>query len=220
MAIQDIEEDEELFRIPLSAVLSVQNSGLQKEKPDLLRRLDSWNSLVLAMIYEDGLKAHSKWYSYFNILPSSFNTLIYWSPSELAELQGSAVLGKIGKRGADKSFKEFLLPVMRQNTEIFGSHARAFSGENAESALLHLAHRMATLIMAYAFDLELEDSSSDEFEEADGSSQSAYDLNKGLVPLADLSCADGNLNNVGARSREFSHTLNIVRQISFSMKNQ
>lgn len=48
---------------------------------------------------------------------------------------------------------------------------------------------MATLIMAYAFDVEKETSTSeeeDEEEEDDGFSQSAYEMNKGLVPLADL----------------------------------
>lgn len=59
---------------------------------------------------------------------------------------------------------------------------------------------MATLIMAYSFDLEAESSTSEEDEtedEEDGSSQSAYELNKGMIPLADLFNADGDLNNVG-----------------------
>jgi len=110
------------------------------------------------------------------------------------------VLGKIGKQDADEAFKKCLLPVAQQNAELFGQHAQAFGSADAEIALLDLAHTMATLIMAYGFDLEAESSSSeeDEFEdEADGSSQSAYELNKGMVPLADLFNADGDLNNVG-----------------------
>ncbi len=155
------------------------------------------------MIYEDGLGKESMWSPYLSILPSEFDTLIYWSASELLELQGSAVLDKIGKIDADEDFRKCLLPVVQENAELFGHHAQAFGSADAEMALLDLAHRMATLIMAYGFDLEAESSTSDddveeeEEEEANGSSQSAYELNKGMVPLADLFNADGDLNNVG-----------------------
>lgn len=189
VAVEDIEEDEELFRIAQSDVLTVQNSSLQKVKPHLLERLDPWNSLVLVMIYEDGLGKESKWWNYLQLLPTNFDTLIYWSLSELAELEGSAVLNKIKKDDADESFQKFLLPVVQQQPEVFGRHAHDFVGSNASTVLLNLAHRMATLIMAYAFDVEKETSTSeeeDEEEEDDGFSQSAYEMNKGLVPLADL----------------------------------
>lgn len=190
-----------MFSVAHSDVLTVQNSSLQKVKPAMLAHLDAWNSLVLVMIYEHGLGTKSNWWPYLSILPKGFDTLIYWSPEELAELQGSAVLDKIGKDDADVSFKKCLLPVVRNNAELFGHHANAFSGPDAEIALLELAHRMATIIMAYGFDLESGLSSSSEYEEddeADGSSQSAYELNKGMIPLADLFNADGDLNNVGS----------------------
>ena len=200
VAVENIEEDEELFSIAHSVVLTVQNSSLQSVKPAMLEHLDAWNSLVLVMIYEDGLETKSKWWPYLNILPREFDTLIYWSPEELAELQGSAVLDKIGKKDADMSFKKSLLPVVTRDAELFGRHAQAFAGSNAELALLELAHRTATIIMAYGFDLESGSTSSSECGEedgADGSSQCAYELNKGMVPLADLFNADGDLNNVG-----------------------
>ena len=200
VTLEDIEEDEELFTIAHSDILTVQNSGLQKLKPVMLQHLDAWNSLVLVMIYEDGLETKSRWWPYLSILPKQLDTLIYWSREELAELQGSAVLDKIGKDNADMSFKKCLLPLVTQNAKLFGCHAQAFAGHNADTALLEIAHRMATLIMAYGFDLESELVSSSEYEDdgADGSSQTAYELNKGMVPLADLFNADGDLNNVGA----------------------
>ena len=200
VAVEAIEDDEELFSIAHSVVLTVQNSGLQSVKPAMLDHLDAWNSLVLVMIYEDGLETKSKWWPYLNILPREFDTLIYWSPEELAELQGSAVLDKIGKKYADMSFKKSLLPAVIRDAGLFGRHAQAFAGPDAEIALLELAHRMATVIMAYGFDLESGSTSSSEYGDddgADGSSQCAYELNKGMVPLADLFNADGDLNNVG-----------------------
>jgi SET domain-containing protein 6 len=206
VAVEDIAEDEELFSIAHSSMLTTHNSNLQKIKPAILECLDAWNSLVLVMIYEDGLGEKSTWWPYLEILPREFDTLIYWSSEELAELQGSAVLDKIGKSGADVSFKKCLLPLVQQNAETFGRHAQAFAGADAETALLQLAHRMATLIMAYGFDLETESSSSEEEveDEADGSSQSVYALNKGMVPLADLFNADGDLNNVGSHEYQRS----------------
>lgn len=149
------------------------------------------------MIYEDGLGQQSRWWPYLQLLPTHFDTLIYWSPSELRELEGSAVLDKVGKDGADTSFKKILLPIIQRHPDIFGHYSQVFNSHNAETTLLQVAHRMATLIMAYGFDLEAEPTSSDDDnDEMDGSSQAAYEFNKGMVPLADLFNADGCLNNV------------------------
>lgn len=52
--------------------------------------------------------------------------------------------------------------------------------------LLNLVHSMATLIMAYGFDLSSSEEEDDDEEEAEGPSQSAYQMNKRMVPLADL----------------------------------
>ncbi|CAD6591649.1 MAG: hypothetical protein ASARMPREDX12_005296 [Alectoria sarmentosa] len=177
--MEDIEEDEELFSITLSDVLTVQNSSLQKVKSHLLERLDSWNSLVLVMRYEVSLGKESTWWNYLQILLNDFDTLIYWSSSELGELGGSAVLKKIGKDDADESFKKSLFLVVQQQPD---------GGSSACAVLLNLAHRMATLIMAYGFGIgkEISSQEEDEEEEADGSSQSAYEMNTGIVPLADL----------------------------------
>lgn len=96
------------------------------------------------MIYEDGQGQESAWSSYLQILPTKFDTLIYWSPAEIAELEGSAVLNKIGKNDAENSFSKTLLPIVQQYSDIFGRYAQAFSGVDAEVVLLALAHRMAS----------------------------------------------------------------------------
>ena len=97
------------------------------------------------------------------------------------------MLNKIKKDDADQSFKRSLLPVVQQQPELFGRHAQGLRGSNAYTILLDLARRMASLVMAYGFDIEKETySEEDDEEEADGSSQSAYELKKGMVPFADL----------------------------------
>ena len=110
------------------------------------------------------------------------------------------MLNKIKKEDGDQSFRRSLLPIVQQQPELFGRHAHAFRGSNAYTVLLELAHRMASLIMAYGFDIEKETSSSEEDgeEDADGSSQSAYELNKGMVPLADLFNAGTSENRIAS----------------------
>lgn len=176
----------------------MENAALYSLQPEIFSRLDPWNSLILAMIHEDGQEEKSRWWPYMDILPSNFDTLIHWTPAELKELQGSAVVNKIGKNEAEESFTQILLPIVQQHAALFGQHAKEFSGPHAEAVLIGLAHRMATLIMAYGFDLEKEPPSEDEEDilEEDGLSDNAYPLEKGMVPLADLFNADGDLNNV------------------------
>ena len=77
MAVEDLEDDEDLFSIAQSDCFTVQNSSLQKVKPHLLERLDSWDSRVLAMIFENGMGKKSSWWSCLQMLPTKFDTLIY-----------------------------------------------------------------------------------------------------------------------------------------------
>ena len=184
----DIEENEELFSVPQSAVLSTANSELRSKVPDI-DQLDPWLSLILVMIYEYNLGRSGRWYPYFSVLPSHFDTLIHWSADELKELQGSAVLSKIGKEDADKTFKEVLMPLAKKCD---GNIA-----EGSDEWFMFSAHRMATLIMAYGFDLERDRNSQDADEEGFVSDDEG-EQPKGMVPLADMLNADGEKNNVGS----------------------
>ena len=151
-------------------------------------------SLVLVMIYESGQKENSTWWPYFNILPEELDTLMHWTPNELAELQGSAVVKKIGKKEADAAIIKQLLPIVQKQSTLFGDYATAFTGVHAEAQFLKVAHRMATIIMAYAFDLE-EDRVNEDWQDDISEVPS---LPKAMVPLADLLNADGDKNNVSS----------------------
>lgn len=160
--------------------------------PQELQDLDEWLSLVLVLIHEYGLGAGSAWRHYLDILPTHFETLAFWTPQELAELQGSAVVNKIGTQEADETFRTRLLPIVTAHSDVFGSYASTFQSPDAERVLLQLSHRMATLIMAYAFDLEAEQPDAD----SDAAESGPVSLPKGMVPLADMLNADGERNNV------------------------
>lgn len=142
------------------------------------------------MLYEDG-KSDSKWRCYFNILPAQgqFDTLMYWDEAELKELEASAVVNKIGKESADKSFREKIWPVVQQNPQLFG-----FKNDVIEHEVLAAAHRMGSLIMAYAFDIESEREKEID-EEGYVSDEDDEDMPKAMVPLADVLNADADRSN-------------------------
>lgn len=200
MAQTDIPEGEELFAIPRGLILSVQNSKLPELLSQKIDELGPWMSLMLVMIYEYLAGEKSTWYQYFKVLPRQFDTLMFWSPSELQELQGSAVVNKIGKQGAEESILETIAPIVRANPSLFPpvEGVSSYDDDAGTQALLHVAHMVGSLILAYAFDIgKMED------EDEDGDGEDGYQTDeeeeqpaKGMVPMADLLNADADRNNV------------------------
>ena len=204
MAINDIEEGEELFTIPRRLIMDARTSDLKKYIPTELKSLDTWQQITLVMIYESGKGEESFWYLYWKVLPKRVdNILMNWSEEELDKLKGSTVLNKIGKEQTNKDIEKHMLPVVKRHADIFGAYAEGFKGENALAFLLDVAHRMAGIMMAYAFDVAEEffelfdgeprqnnEEPEDEFEEDD------EHFMKGMVPLADMLNASGPKNNV------------------------
>lgn len=199
VAIQNIAEHEILFRIPRSAILSVENSILSNEIPAAtFETLGPWLSLILVMLYECLNGDASNWAAYFAVLPTEFDTLMYWTEDELAELQASAVVSKIGKESANDMFLEQLIPVIKEFAPvIFAGDDRApqRAEEMRDERNLALMHRMGSLIMAYAFDVEPSVSHKDVDEEGYASEDEDEALPKGMVPMADMLNADANRNN-------------------------
>jgi SET domain-containing protein 6 len=187
VAVQDIAEDEELFAIPRRAILTAENSSLPA---NLLAGLeDPWLQLILAMVFEDSQESQSRWKAYLNILPKTFDTLMFWSPAELALLEGSAVVHKISREAANTTFTEKLLPIIRANQEAFNSQDRS------DEDLLALCHRMGSTIMAYAFDLEKSTEDAPQAQDEEWEVDEEENPSKGMVPLADLLNADADRNN-------------------------
>jgi SET domain-containing protein 6 len=160
--------------------------------------LGPWLSLILVMLYEYLNGDASNWSPYFSVLPTEFNTLMFWSEDELAELQASAVVGKIGKEGADEAFTEQLLPVIKEFAETFfagDERAKQRAEEMRDARNLELMHKMGSLIMAYAFDVEPANPRKDVDEEGFAEEEEDEALPKGMVPLADMLNADADRNN-------------------------
>ncbi|KLJ12691.1 SET domain-containing protein 6 [Blastomyces silverae] len=197
VASSDITEDEELFAIPQNVVLSFRNSKLK----DILHISESdlgpWLCLILVMIYEYLQGGASPWSRYFQVLPTEFDTLMFWTDEELRELSGSAVLNKIGKSDAEAAILRDILPIVSRNPHLFPpiSGLGSYDSPDGKATLLSLAHRMGSLIMAYAFDIEKGEDEEGEGQDGYVTDEEEQELPKGMVPLADLLNADADRNN-------------------------
>ncbi|RCI11515.1 hypothetical protein L249_7719 [Ophiocordyceps polyrhachis-furcata BCC 54312] len=201
VARRDIPAGTVLCTIPRKAILSIETSDLGHRLRELsshlddrqtppLTDLDSWSGLILVLIYEHLLGPDSRWEPYLHLLPESFDTPMFWSEEELAELQASALPSKIGRREADDMFRDLILPVIRARPSVFRS-SEGYSDE----MLLRLAHRMGSTVMAYAFDLGGDDDEDDDEAAQDGWVEDRDEkMLMGMVPVADMLNADAEFN--------------------------
>ncbi|KAF5668102.1 hypothetical protein FHETE_5368 [Fusarium heterosporum] len=213
IALEDIPADTTLFTIPRKNIISTETSELSKKIPDVFDldkpdddapTLDSWSSLILIMIYEYLQGDNSQWKPYFDVLPLSFDTPMFWSENELEQLQASHMRHKIGKASAEDMFQNILLPVIRSHSNIFNV------GNKTDAELIEIAHRMGSTIMAYAFDLE---SDEEEEEETDGWVEDREGKSMmGMVPMADILNADAEFN-AHVNHEEESLTVTSLRPI-------
>ncbi|KAK3652264.1 Ribosomal lysine N-methyltransferase 4 [Elasticomyces elasticus] len=180
LAVQDIEDDEELFSVPRTSILTIETSTLPAEINAQIN--DPWLGLITAMVLEHSKGDGSAWKAYFDVLPERFDTPMFWSEEELAWLRGSAVVDKIGRLSADKAFSERVIPIIRQHPEVFGI------ADRSDDDLFALCHRMGSTIMAYAFDLEKPSAEQSREEQDDGWEEDEEESENMLN-------ADGYLNN-------------------------
>ncbi|PWY71583.1 SET domain protein [Aspergillus sclerotioniger CBS 115572] len=217
VARSDLDEGEELFIIPRAHVLSVQNSQLKSLLSQDLEGLGPWMSLMVVMIYEYLQGEQSAWAPYFRVLPRNFDTLMFWSAPELQELQGSAIVEKIGRQSAEESILETIIPIVRANPALFPpvNGLASYDGDAGTQTLLNLAHTMGSLIMAYAFDIEKPEDEESERDGEDGylTDEEEEQASKGMVPLADLLNADADRNNARLFQEEESLIMKAIKPI-------
>lgn len=159
---------------------------------------DSWTTLILILIHEHLQGASSQWKPYLDVLPASsadFNTPMFWSADELAELQASPVASKVGRDEAEKMIRRKILPTITAHEDLFYP---AGAPQLSEDDLVQLAFRMGSVIMAYAFDLEKDDDDEEDKEEEEDEDEWVEDREGktmlGMVPMADILNADATFN--------------------------
>ncbi len=117
---------------------------------------------------------------------------MFWTDAELEELQASTVRQKIGKEEADQTSKTSILPMIKNNSDVFfdGIH----TGTPSDRCLMELSHRMASTCMAYAFDLKNNESEVELDEEGYATEEEDDALAKAMIPTADMLNADAVFN--------------------------
>ncbi|KAK9239702.1 hypothetical protein V1525DRAFT_448682 [Lipomyces kononenkoae] len=143
IATAAIEEGELLFAIPRSVILSVENSRITEKVPEI-SELDPWLGMIVTMMAED--RPDSRWKPYFDILPKTFTTPMFWSTTDLEELSGTTVLSQLGRDDAEAAYREIVLPIIRKHVDVFGKVDQSIDAY----------HRMGSLILSYSFDIERE----------------------------------------------------------------
>ncbi|KAI9898729.1 hypothetical protein N3K66_007089 [Trichothecium roseum] len=211
VATRDIPADTTLFTIPRGSIISTETSEVARRLPQVFdlsavledegedagAGLDSWACLILVLFHEHLRGGASPWKPYLDVaLPPTraFDTPMFWSGAELAELQSGPAAGKIGRAEAEDMFRNKIIPVAREHER---EDASLFPGVGAmtEEELVELAHRVGSSIMAYAFDLEPEGGEGDEGEEQEGWVEDREGRSlMGMVPMADMLNADAEFN--------------------------
>ncbi|GAA6053605.1 hypothetical protein JCM3770_001549 [Rhodotorula araucariae] len=183
----DIEPDTLLFSIPRSILLTTATASLQAQLPDdAWSSLEGWTPLILSMMRE--YLRTSTWAPYFALLPTRFDALMHWSAEELAELEGSNVLSKVGRDEADHEFEETVKPFVKAHEEVFG---------NPEEYTAELFHRMGSWVLSRSFHVDSkEEEEKDEDSDHEEEEEEREDVaDVAMVPFADILNAKSGSDN-------------------------
>ncbi|KAF5093581.1 hypothetical protein D0Z03_002352 [Geotrichum reessii] len=150
IAMKAIEEGEDLFTIPRSRVIAIDSDtqsdgGLVDKVPELKDgTLDDWSALILYLMYH--ISKNDTFKPYFDVLPAQFSTPMFWEDNEAERLlQGSTLVGKIGKTEAEAGFQEKILPIVEKYKHT------VFEGVDVS---VDAFHQVGSLIMSYSFDVD------------------------------------------------------------------
>ncbi|CEP61290.1 ribosomal lysine N-methyltransferase LALA0_S02e11056g [Lachancea lanzarotensis] len=198
LAEQNVAKGEKLFEIKRESVLNVITSSLSTENPEIrklfLHKLGHWEGLIVVILYELKMaQEKSQWWPYFQVWPqqASMDSLMYWTDEEVARLGPSAVRSRIGRDGARAMYETVMGCVKELNLT------------QLESVTWEEFVHVASVVMAYSFDMERPDYDEDE-EDEDEEEQNDEGLDdtmgpisvwkdgyiKSMVPMADMLNAD------------------------------
>ncbi|KAJ3982773.1 hypothetical protein F5890DRAFT_1527670 [Lentinula detonsa] len=198
VALKNIEKERTLFTVPRSLILSIKTSSLpEKFGPKIWKecKLDTgWSGLILCMMWEDAQTLDSKWYHYLAILPTAFNTPMFWNDQDLKDLEGTPVVEKLGKEDAERDYHDKVLLALQRRPDLFPPE----SIPNHYS--LERYHVMGSRILSRSFDIEhagtddvtLEEELNNEGDRSIGSAMDVDDHNE-TAGAEDVSIQDGPL---------------------------
>ncbi|KAL8276921.1 hypothetical protein RQP46_010649 [Phenoliferia psychrophenolica] len=204
IATADIQPDTVIFSLPRTLLVTTSTSLLPTLLPaDEWSALGGWSPLILIMMYERSRPADPAafpptWAPYFALLPApnSFDSLMFWSEDELAELEGSTVLGKVGREEAEEEWRDVVWPFVLKHRAVL------MPGGGSDEELgarfgLEMFHYCGTLILSRSFHVETgmsrEDSDEEDSDDEDEEKEDVGDV--AMVPMADILNAKSGCDN-------------------------
>ncbi|KDR75090.1 hypothetical protein GALMADRAFT_248981 [Galerina marginata CBS 339.88] len=155
VALVDIPQNHVIFSVPRSLILTTRTCALStKIGPGAWRTFglhQGWAGLILCMMWEAARGAESKWDAYFDMMPTQFNTPMFWNEDDLTELKGTSVVEKLGKDQAEKDYREKILPAIDSRPDLFPK------AEIPTRYSLEIFHIMGTRILSRSFTLATEE---------------------------------------------------------------
>ncbi|KAI0339982.1 SET domain-containing protein [Trametopsis cervina] len=149
VALRDLPAGHTLFSIPRNLTLSTRTSLLPSKIGTHAWKQHGlhvgWAGLILCIMWEEAQGTESKWDGYLAILPSKFDTPMFWTAAELEELMGTAVVDKVGKSDAEKDYYAKVVPVIQSRPDLFPAelHAKHYT--------LERYHVMGSRILSRSF---------------------------------------------------------------------
>ncbi|KLO09098.1 SET domain-containing protein [Schizopora paradoxa] len=152
IALKDLPEDHTLFSIPRILTLSTRTCDLPRligEETWKRSQLNKgWSGVILCMMWEESRGDNSKWSAYLRELPTTFDTPSFWSEDDLKELQGCALVDKLGKQEAENDYTAKIIPLLQARADLFDQSLLTTTYS------LHNYHVMGSRLLSRSFQVE------------------------------------------------------------------
>lgn len=146
VALQDIEEGATLAKIPKDACITIYTTALSDILAD--EGLAGGLGVVIAVWYEKGIGASSRWAGYFESMRDSEYLPIFWTEKELDLLEGSEIRAsdvESDKQDVMDDYTHHVIPLMETYRDVFGK----MSDTSVESFV-----KTASLVASRAFGVD------------------------------------------------------------------
>lgn len=213
IATQDIQAGTILFSIPrppisTSPLLTIGTSDLLNKlsSSELGKISRNWIPLLTTMMwerargYDQSIPSQTSWRPYFEMMPTEFDTLMFWSDEELKELQASTVLETIGREEAEADYHQIVVPLIRSRPDLFpiptSNQVKAWTWDDFYS--LKVYHLMGSLALSRSFEVNVSpqsDDHHDEGEEVDDEKSVEDQDENGDVSMTAASASSTGLND-------------------------
>ena len=120
-ALQDLELDQTVCRIPKEAVLSVRNCGIADIMEENL--ISGIFGLTFALVFEQSKGELSPWFGYIQSLPPRVNVPMLWTPESLQMLQGTFLHETLewDRKALVQDYNEYVVPLFQKHPDVLNA---------------------------------------------------------------------------------------------------